>query len=296
MDWYKSYNLVKNSDGYDLVVYLNPNCTEFSKELAANFKENILDMDEQIREFVKERFSDVKIHTVKLVLGTLAVATMPFMTLSKAHAEELTPSSTQQNASSSLISLNTTGVVTALKLNVRQGPSTNYSRIHYLWKGNKVKVTGQLGNWYQIKLSDGRVGWVSKTFLKVDTRQERINKVVATGRSLVGTPYVWGGESLQEGGFDCSGFTQYVFNKAGYELPRVSSDQAKYGTLVSRLTLQPGDLVFYSMQANGVVSHVGLYIGNGQMIHSPKPGDAVKITNITTSYWENRFITARRII
>lgn len=120
--------------------------------------------------------------------------------------------------------------------------------------------------------------------------------IVTTGRSLVGTPYVWGGESFEEGGFDCSGFTQYVFKQAGYDLPRVSSQQANYGTGVSRSSIQPGDLVFYSMQANGVVSHVGLYIGNGQMIHSPKPGDSVKITDMTTTYWESRFITARRII
>jgi cell wall-associated NlpC family hydrolase len=133
-------------------------------------------------------------------------------------------------------------------------------------------------------------------YLQVDMRQAQIDLVISTARSLLGTPYVWGGESPSEGGFDCSGFTQYVYSRAGYTLNRVSADQATQGTAVSRANLQPGDLVFFSFQQNGTVNHVGIYIGNGQMIHSPKTGDVVKVTNITTSYWESHYITARRII
>lgn len=296
MDWYKSYKLVKNGDGYNLIIFLNPNSTEFSNELVTNFRENILDMDEQIRDFVKEKFSNVKINTVKLILGTIAVATMPFMPHTKAQAAVTPTSTSTQNPTSNVVKLNTTGIVLATKLNVRYGPSVNYWSFHKLWMGNRVKVIGQLGSWYQIQLSDGRTGWVSKTYLKVNTRQMKINTVISTAKSLIGTPYVWGGESLREGGFDCSGFTQYVFKQAGYNLNRVSRDQATQGTYVSRNNLLPGDLVFYSFQGNGVISHVGLYIGNGQMINSPKTGDTVKITNITTSYWQTRYVTARRII
>ncbi|MDP4091539.1 MAG: C40 family peptidase, partial [Bacillota bacterium] len=109
-------------------------------------------------------------------------------------------------------------------------------------------------------------------------------------------PYLWGGTSPQEGGFDCSGFTQYVYGRAGYTLNRVSSQQALQGTYVSRDNLQPGDLVFYNFDGTGAINHVGIYIGNGQMIHSPKTGDVVKTVDITTSYWQSRFITARRIV
>jgi cell wall-associated NlpC family hydrolase len=295
MDWYKGCKLVKTTDGYDLIIFLNPNCTEFSRELVTNFRENILEMDDQIRELVKEKFSNVKINTVKLILGTLAVATMPFMTHTKVHAA-VAPTSSQQNTASSITKLNTTGIVLATKLNVRYGPSTRYWAFHSLWVGNRVKVTGQLGYWYRIQLSDGRTGWVNKTYLKLDSRQVKINKVISTAKSLIGTPYVWGGESFQEGGFDCSGFTQYIFKQAGYTLNRVSRDQANQGAYVARNNLQPGDLIFYSFEGNGVVNHVGLYIGNGQMIHSPKTGDTVKVTNITTSYWTARYVVARRII
>jgi cell wall-associated NlpC family hydrolase len=120
--------------------------------------------------------------------------------------------------------------------------------------------------------------------------------LLATAKSLIGTPYVWGGDSPQVGGFDCSGFTKYVFSQTGYTINRTSQDQAKNGTYIAKENLQPGDLVFYSFTGDGVISHVGLYIGNGQMIHSPKTGDTVKITDITTSYWQSHYVTARRII
>lgn len=196
----------------------------------------------------------------------------------------------------------TMGVVTATKLNVRTGPSTSYSIMHVLWNGNQVPIIDDSGNWYKIRLSDGRTGWVSKTYLRVnqpnqaDSKQQKIDKVIATAKSLIGTPYVYGGESPQEGGFDCSGLTQYAYKQAGYTLNRISSDQAKQGISVSQSNLQPGDLVFFSFNGNNKIDHVGIYIGNGQMIHSPRTGSTVKTVNINVSYWQQRYVTARRII
>lgn len=299
MDWYKSYQLVKDGEGYTLEIRLNPQASEFSKDIDSSFKENLLNLDDQIKELVKERFGDIKINTIKLLLGTLTVATIPFIGPFAMSAKASTyPTSTQTTTTtaSTAITLNTTGVVTASQLNVRQGPSTSYAIIHRLWLGNVVKVTGSVGSWYRIQLSDGRTGWVSGAYLRVNDREQAIDKVVQTAKSLLGTPYVWGGESLSEGGFDCSGFTQYVYKQVGYSLNRISSDQAKQGTYVARTELQRGDLVFYSFQANGIIDHVGIYIGDGQMIHSPKAGDTVKTTYIGTSYWQTRFVTARRII
>ncbi len=105
-------------------------------------------------------------------------------------------------------------------------------------------------------------------------------KAAATGQDIVnyakkfiGTPYVWGGTSPS--GFDCSGFVQYVYrNAAGIELPRVDVDQMKVGTPVSRNNLQPGDLI------SPHPGHIGIYIGGGNVIHSPKAGDVVKISTI----------------
>lgn len=287
MDWYKSYKLEESEEENTVIIELNPDATEFSREFLANFKENILELDDQIQNLVDEKFSDVKVNSVKLMLGSIIVATMPFIPHIKAHAA----------TAAEQIAISGTGVVTASKLNVRRGPSLSQSVIHSLWQGNRVKVTGQSGDWYKILLSDGRTGWVNRAYLRLESsRQQKVNTVIAATKALLGTPYVWGGESPQEGGFDCSGLTQYVFKKVGYNLNRLSSDQAKQGSYVSRANLQPGDLVFYSFEGTSNINHVGIYIGGGKMIHSPKTGDVVKTTDITTSYWETRLVTARRII
>lgn len=98
------------------------------------------------------------------------------------------------------------------------------------------------------------------------------SQIVAYAKQFIGVPYVWGGSSPK--GFDCSGLTSYVYrNAAGIRLPRVSQAQRNVGTRVSRAQAQPGDMVNYN-------HHVGIYLGNGYMIHAPKPGDRVKIARV----------------
>ena len=110
--------------------------------------------------------------------------------------------------------------------------------------------------------------------------------VIAEAKKHLGTPYKWGGTTPS--GFDCSGFTSYVFRKVGVSLPRVSSAQQNYGKKVSLNNLQPGDLVFKGKPAY----HVGIYIGNGQYIHSPRTGDVVKIAKFNPS----KFSSASRVL
>ncbi len=89
-----------------------------------------------------------------------------------------------------------------------------------------------------------------------------------------GKPYVWAASG--PGSFDCSGLTQYAFKAAGISLPHSSRMQSQMGTAVSRANLQPGDLVFFYSP----VSHVGIYIGDNQMVHAPTSGDVVKVASI----------------
>lgn len=119
--------------------------------------------------------------------------------------------------------------------------------------------------------------------------------VVNLAYAKIGSPYVWGAEGPNS--FDCSGLTSYVYrNAAGITIPRSSSAQAGYGKTVSKSNLQPGDLVFFSTNGTGRVSHVGIYIGGGKMIHSPKPGKSVSVVSINSSYYASAFITAKRVL
>jgi len=113
--------------------------------------------------------------------------------------------------------------------------------------------------------------------------------VVGIAMQYLGIPYRWGGESPSTG-FDCSGFTYYVFSRVGVSLPRTVSTQYGVGVSVSRSQLAPGDLVFF----NGL-GHVGIYIGGNQFIHSPHTGDVVKISSIT-GYYSSNWVGARRVL
>ena len=97
---------------------------------------------------------------------------------------------------------------------------------------------------------------------------------VDTALAQLGDPYVWAGAGPNS--FDCSGLTQYAYKAAGISLPHSSNLQSTMGTYVAKADLQPGDLVFFYSP----VSHVGMYIGNGQMVHAPTSGDVVKVVNI----------------
>ncbi len=107
-------------------------------------------------------------------------------------------------------------------------------------------------------------------------------------------PYVYGGSSAS--GFDCSGFTMYVFAQVGIKLPHGATSQLSYGTEVSRSDLQPGDLVFFQ-DYGYTASHVGIYIGGDQFIHASSSyynGHCVVITSLSETYYNNHYLTARR--
>ncbi|MFZ7945780.1 NlpC/P60 family protein [Neobacillus sp. 19] len=110
--------------------------------------------------------------------------------------------------------------------------------------------------------------------------------VIAYAKQFLGVPYVWGG--TKPSGFDCSGFTSYVYRSVGINLPRVSRDQQNFGTRISPSQVQPGDLVFRGSPAH----HVGIYIGDGKYIHAPQTGDVVKIS----SYDSSKFSSAARVL
>ena len=159
-----------------------------------------------------------------------------------------------------------------------------------------------------------------------EEEKEVVGKVIELAESKVGFQYVWGGkgelmteERLNElisyygdsyypldketyigsQAFDCSGLTYWTYREVtGEEIGYSTFDQEDIlqGYEVNKEDIQPGDLVFSSTNGTGNVSHVGIYIGDDQMIHSPKPGENVKIVNINTSYWNKVFLHAKRVL
>lgn len=113
-----------------------------------------------------------------------------------------------------------------------------------------------------------------------------------TVEDLLGIRYKYGGTN--ESGFDCSGFTSYVFAALGIELPRDSRSQAKLGVKIAKHELKKGDLVFFNTNGK-TISHVGIYIGDGKMAHASTKQGTV-ITEIDSGYYAKRYVTARRIL
>ena len=121
-------------------------------------------------------------------------------------------------------------------------------------------------------------------------------RVLAAQEALVkvGVRYKFGGTS-PETGFDCSGLVAYVFERAwGISVPRRTDQQRTVGRAVKQADLQPGDLVFYNTR-NRPFSHVGIYLGDGNFVHSPRPGQRVRVESVDNPYWRARFNGARRL-
>lgn len=227
-----------------------------------------------------------------------------------------TSSSNNTVADNTSVEKNSKGKVNVETANVREKPSTSSNIIERLDEGDEVTILEQEGDWYKITSSKVSSGYVSKNLITIfssdvssrssqESRDEAIKisenstngaEVVEFAKNCLGASYVLGGKT-PETGFDCSGFTRYVFKNFGYSLGTVASEQDSVGTAIKREDLKPGDLILFYNEEKTKIGHTGIYIGNNEFIHAANPERGVVIDNLeTTSYYSERFVSARRIV
>ena len=188
-----------------------------------------------------------------------------------------------------------TGVVNTLSLNVRETPGTDATIVYQLSEDTVVDVVGVFDGWFKVNYETG-TGYIHPDYIdikNVNLSDTRI-LVTETAKQYIGTPYVYGGSSPR--GFDCSGFVYYIFKSLGYSLPRTATSQMNSTLSITREQLMPGDLVFFNSTGGSGASHVGIYVGNDQFIHSPTPGRTVCIESLINSWYSKYYIGATRVV
>lgn len=227
--------------------------------------------------------------------------------------------------------INQTGYISSnASANFRSEPTTQSTSINKLVRYTEVTVVSELDNgWYKVTYN-GTTGYISKALITLGSAPEQPSSrasettraatqsntqavasssssqvvtgvapassygggVVSTATSLLGSRYVYGGSSPS--GFDCSGFTSYVYAQNGVSLNRTAAGQLSNGVAVSKSDLQPGDLVMFGSSASNVY-HVGIYVGGGQMIHAANSNRGVVYDTINSGYYANNYYGARRV-
>ena len=184
-------------------------------------------------------------------------------------------------------------------LNMRAGASTSFDSLCSIPSGTVLELEGIYEGWYKVTYA-GNTGYVSSDYITITTEPTTSTssalgeQIVALAKQYLGTPYVLGGNGPSS--FDCSGFTKYIYAQFGYTLNRTATDQLQNGVSVSRDELQPGDLVFFKYNTSKPVSHVGIYIGNGEFIHASTNRYMVQIDQMNTGHYANVFVYARHIL
>ena len=196
-----------------------------------------------------------------------------------------------------------TGYIKGNDVRLRSGAGTSYSILGTYNNGTPLTITGTSGDWTAVTFN-GVKGYVNSAYVST-TKTEGGNgggstpsasigeTIVATAKQYMGAPYVYGG--MSPSGFDCSGFVNYVYKLCGYSMSRVASSiYNNNGTYVEKANLQIGDLVFFASNSSSI-GHVGIYIGNGQFIHSSSGAGCVVISDLSSNYYLKNYVGAKRI-
>lgn len=208
--------------------------------------------------------------------------------------------------------------VNSASINLRKEASTSSDKLDSLTLNTQVDVLSEANGWSKVRVN-GKEGYISSSLLsatKTETSRSSSTRkteetitastgttpvastgsatgsaIVSKASSYIGSKYVYGGSSPS--GFDCSGFTSYIYNQFGISLNRTAAAQYSNGTAISKSELQPGDLVMFGKSG---INHVGIYAGNGTIVHAANPSKGVTTDTINSGYYYNNYVGARRIV
>jgi len=158
--------------------------------------------------------------------------------------------------------------------------------------GTRLAALGQSAAHWRVVLPDGRQARVAASRVVTGSLPITSRSVIASARQFLGLDYLWAGTSGF--GYDCSGLMEIVYRAHGIRIPRDTTAQATAGRRVRRAALRPGDLVFFAR--NGQVHHVGMFIGNGMMLHAPHTGSRVTVTSMLAAPYASEYAEARRFL
>ena len=253
---------------------------------------------------------------------TSQVSTEPNEDESQDNTIQTTTNPTQDDNTTSTETTKKEAYISVEQVNFRKEASMEATVLDTLQRNTKVEVLEKKGEWSKVK-HNGKEGYIATRYLsdtKVDVttrsseprttetfKEDNIQTVsnntntdtkkeelVQYAKQFLGSKYVHGGASPS--GFDCSGFTYYVYKHFGHKLSRSSSAQVNNGTTVSKSDLQLGDLIFFShYKTFQGIGHVGIYIGNNQFIHASSEKTGVIITSLSSGNYPKRYVTAKRI-
>lgn len=241
-----------------------------------------------------------------------------------------TTNRTQSNTVSNETAVNKTGKINVETAKVRESASSSAKVTEFLDYGDVVTIVAEDGEWYKITSSKAS-GFVNKRLITVQNEEissrnlsesrgeieqdtttvnqeanSALNNSFASSnngsqvadyaKQSLGCSYVLGGKT-PESGFDCSGFTRYVYSNFGYSLGSTAASQTSVGTDVTRENLQVGDLILFYNEGKTSIGHTGVYLGNGEFIHAANPSRGVVTDNLNTnSYYNERFVSAKRVV
>ena len=187
-------------------------------------------------------------------------------------------------------------------INLRSGASTEVDVVKNIPdSGTKLTIVGVCCQWLKVTDAAGATGYIRSDYVHYAGAEAQLpsqtagTSLVATAKNYLGYSYRWGGMSPATG-FDCSGFVNYIYDQYGYDLDRTAQQiYSNNGSPVSKDSLQPGDVLCFGYGSKSI-SHVGIYIGDGQMVHASTSTTGVITSDINSDYYSKMFVGAKRIL